>query len=268
MNNNLVVNVRASSWNRLFDCAHAWEGTTLLGLRSVSGLRATLGTAIHASTALFDQRQLDGNPLSPIESAGAFIDALHRPAGDTDYTNETLTIRQAEQIGLELHGRYCREIAPQRQYVAVELTATPLEIDCGNGVTIRLTGTIDRVRQDSAGRGISDLKSGLHSVRHDIAKTTGHRSQLATYELLYEHTTGHNLTAPAEIIALSTGAKQAVAIAPLARCRELLLGAPRQAGLIHYAADLFRAGLFPPNPASQLCSEKYCARWATCHFHD
>jgi hypothetical protein len=49
-----VFKVRASSWGRLFDCAYAWEGTHILGLKKASGLRAQLGTAIHASTAAFD----------------------------------------------------------------------------------------------------------------------------------------------------------------------------------------------------------------------
>ena len=35
-----VFTVRASSWGRLFDCAHAWEGTHILGMRKASGMRA------------------------------------------------------------------------------------------------------------------------------------------------------------------------------------------------------------------------------------
>ncbi|MBN9117495.1 MAG: PD-(D/E)XK nuclease family protein, partial [Pandoraea sp.] len=59
-----IYTVRASSWGALFDCSYRWEGIHLLKLRNVVGLRAALGTAIHAGTAVFDQSRLDGTGLT------------------------------------------------------------------------------------------------------------------------------------------------------------------------------------------------------------
>ena len=50
--------------------------------------------------------------------------------------------------------------------------------------------------------------------------------------------------------------------------RLVLVMARLLAGLIEYAAVMFRTGLFPPNNQSILCSERYCARWAACKFHE
>ncbi|WP_437880878.1 PD-(D/E)XK nuclease family protein [Pseudomonas sp. LRF_L74] len=81
-----------------------------------------------------------------------------------------------------------------------------MQIDCGNGIVILLTGQLDRarVKRDSDGLGIADVKTGGAAVSQGVAKTKGHAPQIGTYELLYEHTTGERITAPAEIIGLKT----------------------------------------------------------------
>lgn len=269
------IKVRASSWSGLLDCAHRWEGTNLLGMRSVSGLRATLGTAIHASTAVFDQGRIDGTDITPFEAASAFIDALHHPKDEVDYRDEDMTISQAERIGLVLHTKYCNELSPRYTFVAVELATKPLIIDVGDGLEIEVTGTMDRARiiAGESGVGIGDVKTGKMAVTTDshgnkVAKTAGHAAQLGTYELLYEHTTGEAITAPAEIIGLSTGAKQDVAVGQVENARDMLLGTEDRPGLIQYATVMFKSGLFPPNPSSQLCSQKYCPRFSRCGYHN
>lgn len=277
MSENMLVTVRASSWTRLFDCAHAWEGTHIHGIRSVSGMRAQLGTAIHASTAIYDESRMNHAGITPDEAADALVETLRHPDRDVDYTGSDLTILQAEKIGLTLHSRYCAEISPRYEFAAVELTTKPMEIDCGNGVTIRMTGTMDRARAivGESGLKVGDLKSGRLAVIKDptdrtgkrlVAKTRGHHAQIATYQILTEYTTGQEVMDSAEIIGLSTGTP-AVATGEIKGARDILLGKDDQPGLIHYAAQMFKSGLFPPNPASQLCSPRYCGRWETCRFH-
>lgn len=267
------VRVRASSWAGLFDCAHKWEGVNLMGMKSVSGLRATLGTAIHASTAVFDESRMQGTGITAMEAAAAFIDKLHHPDGEVDYRNEDLTMTEAERIGLVLHSKYCTEISPRYHFVSVELTAKPLILDVGDGLELEVTGTLDRARiiKGEYGVGIADLKTGKMAVTTDkdgnrVATTAGHAAQIGTYEILYEHSTGEFITAPSEIMGLSTGAKQDVAVGQIVDARDILLGTEGKPGLIEYAAVMFKSGLFPPNPKSQLCSSKYCPRHATCAF--
>ncbi|WP_186191366.1 RecB family exonuclease [Burkholderia gladioli] len=265
-----VYRVRASSWAVLFECAYRWEGIHLLGMRNVVGLRAALGTAIHAGTAVYDQGVLDGSGLTADDAAGAFIDKLRDPSNEYNPLTDDLTLREAERIGIALTVKYCLEVAPRYQFIAVEMETKPLDIDCGGGITIRLTGTMDRarVRRTALGPGIADLKSGAAAVQNGVAVTKGHGAQIGTYELLYEHTTGERIEDAAEIIGLKTKGTPEVATAPVKNARQMMVGGDGEPGLIEFAADMFRTGRFYPNPKSLLCSAAYCPRYGTCRFHE
>lgn len=263
--------VRASSWAGLFDCAHKWEGEHLLGMRGKYNPRALLGNAIHASTAAFDQGRIEHSGATPDDTAGLLVDVLRDPEREVDWTGADLTIREAERIGLTLHTKYCTEVSPQFEFVAVELQTVPLTIDCGNGVEIQLTGTLDRSRarrsKTGGGIGISDLKTGKMAVQKGQAKTKGFAAQLGTYELLYEHSTGTAITEPGEIIGLKTAGTAEIGTGEIHGAKSLMIGDGESPGLIEYAAWMFRTGMFPPNPSSTLCSPLYCGRWATCKYH-
>lgn len=263
-------NIRASSWGSLFDCAYKWQWETLLGNRGPASARALLGTAIHASTAVFDQSRLDNTNVSVDDAAGSFVDALRHPEYEVNWREGDLRLGQAEKIGLALHTKYCFEVSPRFRFLSVEMTAKPLTIDCGDDISITLTGSLDRARIWTAtnGVGISDLKTGKTVVTLGKAKTKGFKAQLGTYELLYEHTTGTEITAPSEIIGLKTSGKPEIGTAPIVGAKQMLIGTATEPGLIEYAKAYFKSGLFPPNPQSYLCNPKYCARWDTCNFHE
>lgn len=265
-----TVTVRASSWGALFSCAYAWEWVHILGHRSPSGPRALLGTAIHASTAAFDAGRINGVPVTAYDSASLLVDTLKNPDFEVDWRGADITPREAEATGLQLHTRYCNDISPRYDFIAVELTTKPLEIDCGGGVIIRLTGQLDRARikRDDDGIGIADVKTGGAAASHGIAKTKGHGPQIGTYEILYEHTTGNPITAPAEIIGLKTKGKAETGVGEIRNARQMMVGTDEFPGLIQIGADMFRTGLFPPNPQSFTCSAKYCPRWSTCPYHE
>jgi hypothetical protein len=72
-----TIRVRASSWAGLFDCAYRWEGIHILKLPNIVGLRAALGTAIHAGTAAYDQAKIDRSGLTIDDAAGVLVDKLH-----------------------------------------------------------------------------------------------------------------------------------------------------------------------------------------------
>lgn len=265
-----VTAVRASSWGSLFDCAMKWEGEHLLGIRKPAGLRAQLGTAIHASTAAFDAGRLPGaEPVNVDDAASLLVDALREPGREVDMNADDLTVNEAERIGLSLHTMYCYDLSPKFDFLSVEQTLNPLDIDCGRGEVIRLTGTMDRARVATtpAGPVIPDVKTGTRVIANGEAQIKGRSAQLGTYQLMYERTEGVP-TAGAQVLALSTSGKPKVAASHVFDARRVMVGTEEQPGLIQFAADMFRSGLFPPNPQSLLCSPKYCARWATCHFHE
>ena len=265
-----VITVRASSWGKLFDCAHSWEGTHLLGLHKPSGLRAQLGTAIHASTALFDAGRLPGGQAVTVDdAAGQFVDTLRKPDRDVDYSQDALTVTEAEKIGLKLHTMYCLDLSPRFTFKSVEQTLNPMEIDCGGGQIVRLTGSMDRARVAEAEGGvvIPDLKSGSRVISDGRAVIKGRSAQVGTYQLMYEATENVQ-TVGGQVLALSTTSRPAVAASPVFDAKRVMLGTETSRGLIEFAAEMFRSGLFPPNPQSVLCSSKYCARWDTCPYHE
>lgn len=259
-----LVFIRASSLAELFDCAHRWEGKHLLGITSPTSSTAQIGTAVHAGTGKFDASRLPGgSPLTIDDAAGAVVDAIHKPERDVDWSD--LPKRDAERIALALHTRYCAEIAPTQQYLGVEVKCEKLELP---ELGIALTGTNDRIRVTPKGKGITDLKTGKRAVgTNGKAETTKHALQLGVYELLAEHSMGVPITLPAQVVGMNTGttpASQRIGTGEVRNARQLLLGEEGQPGYLEQAAAIIRAGDFPANPSSFLCSKRYCPRWDSC----
>jgi hypothetical protein len=252
----IVGTVRASAFQELLDCAQRFYWKQIEGLRMPSSGAAHLGTALHKSTAAYDQSRLDGDGATPDDTAAVLVDAIHQPEEDVDWGDENP--KRAEQIGLQLHTGYCTQVAPQQDYQAVELECEALDVATEHG-TVRLTGTTDRVRRTPQGSGIADLKSGKRAVGTDgKAVTQGHHVQLGVYSLLAEHVMGEPMAAGAEVIGLQTTSKARVGTGEVADVYTPLVGTDDHPGLIEMAAQMLEAGLFPPNPRSPICSPKYC----------
>lgn len=241
----------------------------MLGMLKASGLRAQLGTAIHAGTAAFDQANLDGAPISIDDAAGTFVDTLRNPEQDIDYKQDELRPGDAEVIGLKLLSRYCSTIAPSMDYQSVEMALEPFVIDCGNGILVRLTGTMDRARvaRVDGRKIIPDIKTGARVIANGVVATQGRAAQLGAYQIMSENTDGEP-TDGAQIIGLQTTASANVGVSRIFDAKKVMLGTEHEKGLIEYAAVMFKTGLFPPNPQSQLCSSKYCVRWNSCMYHE
>jgi PD-(D/E)XK nuclease superfamily len=256
--------IRASSLPTLFDCAARWYATQIEKKRTPSSAAATLGSAVHASTAAFDSAALLGNPVTADEAAGAAVDRIHHPTEDVDWEDETP--QRAENVALALHSKYCRTIAPTQDYVGVEATCEALTIE---DLGITLVGTIDRVyRAPDGDLGVADLKTGKTAVNaQGEVKTQGHGLQLATYELLAEVAIGQPVNAPARIIGMQTGQTdkgQRIGIGEIDSPRDALIGSSEDPGALQFAAQIIKSGMFPPNPRSQLCGAKFCPAWPTC----
>lgn len=75
-----VTNRNASSVKAQLADGRRCVRRTFLKLRhGLQCAAATLGTALHRSTALYDQSVLDGRGLTIDETAGAAVDAIHKP---------------------------------------------------------------------------------------------------------------------------------------------------------------------------------------------
>ena len=78
------IRIRASSLWELGDCALRWQKRRE-GLQLPSTPPALIGTAVHASTAAYDQSYLDGTGLTIDDTAGIAVDALSNPNEDVDW---------------------------------------------------------------------------------------------------------------------------------------------------------------------------------------
>lgn len=261
-----MVTVRASALSDFLDCPARAEAKHLLGLRTPSSGASTLGTAVHASTALFDQSALQGQGLTIEETAGAAVDAIRKPNEEVVW-DEDNTPDDAEKVAIALHKKYCTVIAPQQEYLAVEVTCEKLEIQ---DIGLALTGTTDRIRKTPEGNAISDIKTGKTAVSADgTVKTAGHAYQLGVYELLAERASGIPITGPAQIVGLNAGKTekaQRAGFGEVVGARDVLVGDQDQPGVLEAVASMIHAGNFFGNPRSMLCGEKYCPIHGRCRY--
>lgn len=261
----MIVPIRASSLPHWLDCAARAAAVHLDGKRSPTAGVAALGTAIHASTAVYDRSTLLGDGITPEEAMGAAVDAIYRPAEEVVWTAD-LQPQRAERVAASLHHAYCRTEAPQHKYLAVELTCNELDVDCGNGVTIKLTGTTDRVEHHAENAiGATDIKTGERAVNmRGEVDTKGHAAQLGVYELLVENTLSP-ITAPARIIGMNTGTPR-IGVGEVRGAREALIGTKDEPGVFDGLALMLKAGVFLGNPRSLMCSNVYCPIYNACRF--
>lgn len=260
-----IVNIRASSLGALFDCPARWAATHIDGLRMPSNGKATLGRAVHASTAVYDQSKIDGSGITINEAAGAAVDAITNPDEDVVWGEDSQS--DAEKIAISLHTKYCQQIAPTQQYTAVEVVCEKLEIaDLG----IALSGSTDRIRKVADGQAICDLKTGKSVVGSDgTVKTAGHAFQMGVYELLAQHSAGVPITGPAQIIGMNTAKTQSaqrIGTGEIVGARDVLLGDSESPGVLEYASRIIHSGSFFGNPKSMMCGPVYCACFSTCRF--
>ena len=262
---NSIITIRASSLGALFDCPARWAATHIDGLRMPSNAKATLGKAVHASTAVFDQSTIDGAGITVDESAAAAVDAITHPDDEVVWGEDSPV--DAEKIAISLHAKYCQQIAPTQQYTAVEVTCEKLEIaDLG----IALSGSTDRIRRVAEGQAICDLKTGKTAVGSDgTVKTAGHAFQMGVYELLAQHSAGVPITGPAQIIGMNTAKtpdSQRIGTGEIVGARDVLLGDGESPGVLEHASRLIHSGSFFGNPKSMMCHQAYCPIHSTCKF--
>lgn len=264
-----VYPVRASSWGVLFDCAHKWEAENIIKMYRPTTMPAHLGTSIHEATAFYDTALANGSPVTVDEAINFFVDVLDDEDVDLDHSADDLKINDARKRGIALVALYCTEIAPEMEFVSIEESLPSIDIDCGN-VIIQITGTMDRARISNShiGKVVTDIKTGrrLFSTSGEVS-IKGRSAQCGIYQIMYEQKT-KEVTAGSQILALGTGSKPQAGFSKVFDAKRVIVGENGQRGMIDYAADMLQSGNFPPNPQSQLCSEKYCARWPTCIYKD
>lgn len=275
------VEVRASSIKDALDCAMRFEAKHLRRIRMPSSGAAHLGTALHAGTAAYDRAVLEERLADAGEAADVLVNKLSSDVtddGDDVVWDSTFTRKDALSVGLMGLTNYIEKIGSKRRYKAVEAQLEKFRIQFPDQkIVIALTGTTDRVRQvrkdtfeGGIGYGISDIKSGANrvSAKDNTVIRNAEKAQLAVYELIAERATGIEISAPAEIVGISTAKHASVGTTEVHGTREAIVGTSERPGILDFIARMLRSGLFPPNPASKLCHERFCPIYRTCPYHD
>ena len=261
-----VIPIRASSMADLMECPARWQAIQVMGLSTPARVSTWLGTSLHKTLEVYDKSKMaSGAAIQISDAQSLFTDTLWNPTEEV--IGDEADYKKAEKNGLELVRKYAETIAPNRKYVAVEVTCPKLDVIV-EGVVIRLSGTVDRIRQsESGGYGVSDVKSGANVVSADeTVDVDPHRGQIGVYEILASAVTGQEMTEPGEIIGLGANGKARVATGEVKNAAEMLVGTDERPGLLQYAARIVKNELYFGNPKSILCSEAYCPIHGRCRF--
>ena len=255
--------IRASSIAAFFDCPARWAAQNLDGMRMPSTPPAVIGSAVHASTAAYDGSRLEGKPITADDAAEVLMQHLADPGEEVDW--QGVSLGDAAKVALGVHSRYCSEIAPIKNYLLVEATMDTLPVVFDDiGVTLELTGTLDRLYSGPAGTlGVADIKTGARVIGSNAGK---HKAQVGVYELLAQEKTGKLIEAPGELIQLQTSSNYGVNVEPMLNCTLSLLGDDNRTGLLTHLARALKSGDFWGNSSTWLCSEKFCPAWRDCIY--
>ncbi len=271
-----IFKVRSSSFGSFFDCPLRWAEVNLYGNSLPSTAPACIGSAVHESTAVYDQHEADGDPISVLDSAEVAVNYIRNPQEEVIWGD----VRQDKAVerAVGVHLRYCNEIAPKMTYEVIERTLEPLQVEVNDDVTIELTGTLDRVYTKMVPvleplanahsipvkrYGVSDVKTGMRAMSMNSGK---HKAQVGIYSMLAENTLGLPMTLPETLIALQTSTNYEAGLLVVDNARDALLGTDDSIGLLQCMGTMLKEGLFYGNPQSWLCSEKFCPKFNNCNF--
>lgn len=253
--------VRSSSFGSFFDCSRRWAEINLYGNSMPSTAPACIGSAVHESTAVFDQHVADGDPVSILDSAEVAVNYIRQPEEEVSWGD--VSRDKAVERALGVHTRYCNEVAPTMNYKEIERALEPLQIDVNSDVTIELTGTLDRVYEIENKYGVSDVKTGIRALSMNEGK---HKAQVGIYSLLAENTLHIPMTLPETIIALQTSDNYGAEVKTINNARVALLGDHENIGLLEVMGDDLKKGSFYGNSSSWLCSPKFCPHYKKCIY--
>ncbi len=266
------VEIRASSFGDFFDCPSRWEAIHIDGMTMPASVPAHMGTSVHFGSAIYDVGMMERRDVLVDEAVEAAIDAFEHPEEEVNWTRDDYSKRDALAVTIKATQAYCLELSPGNEYEAVELRPEPLDIDV-DGQIIRISGRMDRTRivrdTEHAGVGVTDVKTGRARVSGaGVVNTSGDKFQLGVYEILTEHSMAKPVTQAAHIAAVNTTKNVRTGVGKVYNAKGLMLGDDHNPGMIETAGKMVKAGLFPPNPRSRLCSEKFCPVYHLCTAHD
>lgn len=268
-----MITIRPSSLSMYADCPRRgaarlfWREIKAAGFelrQTVRGIGAIVGTAVHSAAAvIYTEKAKNGRPPAEHAAIDLTITSLEKgiAAEPVEYDNATHNRADALAQACRMTRSYFRTIVPQVEPILVE---ERLEAEIAPGVV--LSGQPDIVAREP--NGVRDLKTGQ--------RLGSHAPQIGAYALLAR---SHGVEIDeAAIDWLPRVGTQKPQPSPITHKVRLAQAETAAASIIkHMAGDLetFRSGdperrilpgdewSFLANPASVLCSAKWCPAHST-----
>jgi hypothetical protein len=266
--------IRASSLSSYPDCNRRgaarlfWREITAAGFRlrhTPRSIGAAIGTAVHKAAEVLLTEKAASGVLPPASVAtDAALDELHAQLGQGDiaYDGPTLNRNEATRQAISMTRIYRSVVAPKVEPILVE---ERLEADVAPGIV--LSGQSDVVAREPGA--VRDLKTGVRRPASVVP-------QLGAYSLLSR---SHGLDITRALIDFIQRVRPARPQPdPLSSSLEVAQAETAATNILrHIEGDLatFRHGdpvrrilpgdpwAFQANPASILCSPKYCSAFGT-----
>lgn len=265
----LEISARCSSLTEVPDCERRWAarnaqeliGAAGFDMRQLPGqIGAKMGTATHSGVAhMLSNKIRTGELGKRQDSEDAGIESLHDEMQDGGvWDDATPNLNTAEKQVRRMVAVYHVVVAPQVQPVAVEQELKAKV----PGTSLTLTGHLDIAEDDQ----VIDLKTGVHQRPN--------HPQYGGYSLL-RRAHGHTVSRFVEHYvprgAIEKPQRQPIMTPyPVATCEQ---AARAVLARIDTSVQAFvkdgSPWAFIPNPASMLCSDRFCPAWGTafCQAH-
>jgi len=252
------ITIRPSAVDSFMNCPRQWAMTHIGGVPSVQGGRAAIGTSIHAAVEqewkeAIITRKKDFNITAMTDLAAAELSEIDLKGIKYDLGEDLDTATSEAAKGVKA---FVEDIVPFTDIpVAVEERYT-IELD--NPVATRLSGTVDYISDDT----IADVKT---SKRKPIV--ANYNTQQTIYKLLAEangRTVKHSLIQGVVLKAKPEG--HVLALEPNVDKAKYAVNTLLEVLDVFHKQQVAPDMLFRGNPKYYLCSNKYCALYATCPF--
>ena len=252
------ITIRPSAVDGFMNCPRQWAMTHIGGVPSVPGGRAAIGTAIHAAVEQewkesIVTRKKDFNITAMADLAAAELAEMDLQGIQYDLGEDINTATGEAVKGVKT---FAEDIVPFTDIpVAVEERYT-IELD--NPVASRLSGTVDYISSDT----IADVKT---SKRKPVV--ANYNTQQTIYKLLAE--ANGRIVKQSLIQGVVLKAKpegHILALEPDVDKAKFAVNTVLEVLDVFHKQKVAPDMLFRGNPKYYLCSNKYCALYATCPF--
>lgn len=257
------INIRPSGVSSFMSCPRKWAATNLMGYRGWGSYATVRGTGVHAGAEqIWTESITKGDKIINVSQAqDAARESVKKEFQEADIRLDKDNFAESEDNAIDDATAGAKQYCVLAEDIDVpQYTEKTLEISLGDNITVR--GTADFI-----GSGvIEDIKT---STRKSTPQQ--HAAQLGVYAKLAK-LNGIDVSLEDARIQNIAYTKNKVSgyLLPFKLKEQMssyLINTLKDRIVIARQNPLEIDLLFPANPSSYLCAEKYCPMWHDCDAH-